>query len=61
MSPAPASPPKPSAAHWRLRSWAELYFTGTNLLDEQVIVSRRPYGARPNPPRMLTAGYKARF
>ncbi len=48
-------------AHARLRSWAELYFTCSNLLDEQVIVSRRPYGARPNPPRMLTLGYKARF
>lgn len=49
------------AAHWRLRTWAELYLTCSNLLDEQVIVSRRPYGARPNPPRMLAAGYKARF
>lgn len=50
-----------ASAHAYLRSWAELYLTGTNLLDEQVIVSRRPYGARPNPPRMLTAGFKARF
>jgi Fe(3+) dicitrate transport protein len=50
-----------ASAHARLRSWAELYLTCTNLLDEQRIVSRRPYGARPNPPRMLTIGYKARF
>lgn len=49
------------AAHWRLRSWAELYLTCSNLFDEQVIISRRPYGARPNPPRMFAAGYKARF
>lgn len=48
-------------AHARLRPWAELYFTCTNLLDEQAIVSRRPYGARPNSPRMFTIGYKARF
>jgi Fe(3+) dicitrate transport protein len=48
-------------AHARLRPWAEIYFTCTNLLDEQAIVSRRPYGARPNSPRMLTVGYKARF
>lgn len=48
-------------AHWRIRPWAELYTTCTNLLDEQVIVSRRPYGARPNPPRMIAVGYKARF
>ena len=32
-----------------------------NLLDEQVIISRRPYGARPNAPRMFAVGYKARF
>ena len=49
------------SAHARLRDWAELYATVSNLLDEQVIVSRRPYGARPNPPRMIAVGYKARF
>ena len=49
------------AMHARLKPWAELYATCTNLLDEQVIVARRPYGARPNPPRMITVGYKARF
>jgi Fe(3+) dicitrate transport protein len=48
-------------AHVRLRPWAELYATCSNLLDEQVIISRRPYGARPNPPRMVSVGYKARF
>lgn len=48
-------------AHARIAPWAELYATCSNLLDEQVIVSRRPYGARPNPPRMITVGYKARF
>jgi len=49
------------AAHARLRPWAELYATCSNLLDEQVIIARRPYGARPNPPRMFAFGYKARF
>lgn len=49
------------SAHARLHAYAELYATCSNLLDEQVIISRRPYGARPNPPRMLTVGYKARF
>lgn len=49
------------SAHARIRPWAELYATVSNLLDEQVIVSRRPYGARPNPPRMIAVGYKARF
>ncbi len=47
--------------HARLHDYAELYATCSNLLDEQVIVSRRPYGARPNPPRMIALGYKARF
>lgn len=47
--------------HARLHDLAELYATCTNLLDEQVIISRRPYGARPNPPRMFAIGYKARF
>jgi Fe(3+) dicitrate transport protein len=49
------------SAHARLRSWAELYATCTNLLDEQVIVSRRPYGARPNPPRLIVVGFKGHF
>ncbi len=48
-------------AHARLEKWAELYVTCSNVLDEQVIISRRPYGARPNAPRMFAAGYKARF
>jgi Fe(3+) dicitrate transport protein len=49
------------SAHARLHDYAELYATCSNLLDEQVIISRRPYGARPNPPRMFALGYKARF
>ncbi|MBA3393114.1 MAG: TonB-dependent receptor [Deltaproteobacteria bacterium] len=49
------------SAHARLHALAELYATCSNLLDEQVIISRRPYGARPNPPRMFAVGYKARF
>lgn len=49
------------AAHARLHAVAELYATCSNLFDTQVIVARRPYGARPNPPRMIAVGYKARF
>ncbi len=48
-------------AHARLHDYAELYATCTNLLDEQVVISRRPYGVRPNPPRIVAVGYKARF
>ena len=32
-----------------------------NLSDERRIVSRRPYGARPNAPRMIKAGVSYRF
>jgi len=49
------------SAHLRIRAAAELYLTCNNLFDEQVIVSRRPYGARPNSPRMFQLGYKGRF
>ncbi len=48
-------------AHARLHRAAELYATVSNLLDEQVIASRRPYGARPNPPRLIVVGYKGHF
>jgi Fe(3+) dicitrate transport protein len=48
-------------AHARLRAYAELYVTCSNLLDEQAIVARRPYGVRPNAPRLIAVGYKARF
>jgi Fe(3+) dicitrate transport protein len=49
------------SAHLRLGRWGELYGTCDNVLDEQQIVARRPYGARPNSPRLFTLGYKARF
>jgi Fe(3+) dicitrate transport protein len=48
-------------AHLQLGRWGELYGTCDNVLDEQQIVSRRPYGARPNAPRLFAVGYKARF
>jgi Fe(3+) dicitrate transport protein len=47
--------------HVKLGRWGEIYGTCDNVLDEQKIVSRRPYGARPNAPRLFTLGYKARF
>jgi Fe(3+) dicitrate transport protein len=47
--------------HLRFHPRAELYLTCDNLLDEQVVVARRPYGVRPNAPRLFTLGYKARF
>jgi Fe(3+) dicitrate transport protein len=32
-----------------------------NVFDAAYIVSRRPYGARPNPPRWIQAGAKLEF
>lgn len=49
------------SAHAYLHKHAELYATVDNLFNDQVIVARRPYGARPNSPRLFTLGYKARF
>ncbi|WP_437500726.1 TonB-dependent receptor family protein [Sorangium sp. So ce1099] len=38
-----------------------LYANARNVLDAQFIVSRRPFGARPNAPRWLQVGAKASF
>lgn len=48
-------------AHATLNRLAEIYATVSNVMDEQVVISRRPYGARANSPRLVTIGYKARF
>jgi Fe(3+) dicitrate transport protein len=48
-------------ASWNFAKEAELYLSARNLLNEQVIVSRRPYGARPNAPRTVLAGLKYSF
>jgi Fe(3+) dicitrate transport protein len=45
-------------ANWNLTSWGQLYLSARNVLDQQVIVSRRPYGARPNAPRTVLVGFK---
>jgi Fe(3+) dicitrate transport protein len=45
-------------ASWSFAKDAELYLSGRNLLDNQAIVSRRPYGARPNAPRAVLIGLK---
>jgi Fe(3+) dicitrate transport protein len=47
--------------HMKVNKYSEFYATCTNVLDEQVIISRRPYGARPNAPRLFQLGYKGRF
>ncbi|WP_224364154.1 TonB-dependent receptor family protein [Hyalangium versicolor] len=45
-------------ANWNITRWGQLYVSGRNILDEAVIVGRRPYGARPNAPRTLIGGFK---
>ncbi|HMI94802.1 MAG TPA: TonB-dependent receptor [Polyangiales bacterium] len=46
--------------YYRPLSYLELYANARNLLDSHDIVSRRPFGARPNAPRMLQLGVKLR-
>jgi Fe(3+) dicitrate transport protein len=41
-----------------LSSWAQLTFDARNLTDNRALVGRRPFGARPNAPRMLIGGLK---
>lgn len=38
-----------------------LYVNVNNLLNEQRVMSHRPFGARPNAPRWVQAGMKAKF
>ena len=46
-----------------VRVWGpiRLYANLRNVTDSQNIVSRRPYGARPNGPRWFQMGLKAEF
>lgn len=48
-------------ARFRFLPRLELYANARNLLDSAYLVSRRPYGARPNAPRWLQFGVVARF
>jgi Fe(3+) dicitrate transport protein len=45
-------------ATWSFASKGELYLNARNLLDNQSLVSRRPYGARVNAPRAVLIGLK---
>lgn len=47
-----------ASASWHFAKGAQLYVNGRNLANELKIVSRRPYGARPNAPRELQVGLK---
>lgn len=42
-------------------SWLTIYGVGRNLLDMSYIAARRPFGARPGAPLMVSAGVKATY
>lgn len=46
-------------ATWQLLDELQGYANWRNILNRRVIVSRRPYGARPNAPRWLQVGLRA--
>lgn len=50
-----------AAAKVRVASPVELYVTAKNVANSHFIVSRRPFGARPNAPRWVQAGAKVSF
>lgn len=48
-------------ANAQLTDWLELYGNVRNVTDQHAIVSRRPFGARPNAPRTFLVGLKLRY
>lgn len=49
------------SASYDLEQYGHIYVKADNLLDEQEIVSRRPYGARPSKPQQFQIGYQYSF
>jgi Fe(3+) dicitrate transport protein len=47
--------------HYQVTPALKLYAQARNLFNELVIASRRPYGARPNPPRWVQVGAQFEF
>ena len=45
-------------ANWNVTRWGQLYLSARNVLDQEGIVGRRPFGARPNAPRTVILGFK---
>jgi Fe(3+) dicitrate transport protein len=48
-------------AKYRVLRWLDLYGNVRNLFNELDLVSRRPFGARPNAPRMIQIGVKLKL
>ncbi len=49
------------SAHYQVLRYLKVYSNLRNVLDQQYITSRRPYGARPNAPRWFELGAKLSF
>lgn len=49
------------SASYDLAQYGSVYLKVDNLTDEEAIVSRRPYGARPSKPQQVFVGYKYQF
>jgi Fe(3+) dicitrate transport protein len=47
-----------ASAYAQPLGFLRVYVTAQNILDSAQIVSRRPYGARPNAPRSIQVGVK---
>ncbi len=50
-----------ASASYDFDDYGRVYLKIDNILDEQEIVSRRPYGARPSKPQQLQIGYQYSF
>jgi len=48
-------------AKYRVLRWLDIYGNVRNLFNEHDLVSRRPFGARPNAPRMIQIGLKLKI
>lgn len=49
------------SAHYDLNDLGKVYFKLDNVFDDQEVVSRRPYGARPSKPQQFQIGYQYHF
>lgn len=49
------------SASYKVNPDIKVYFKVDNLTDEQNLVSRRPFGARPGKPRQMSLGFKYQF
>lgn len=49
------------SAHYDLDDYGKVYVKLDNVLDDQEVVSRRPYGARPSKPQQFQVGYQYQF